>query len=151
MTPAILVLAKEPRPGTSKTRLCPPCSAEEAATLARAALDDTLRAVGAVPASRKVLVYDGKAGAVTLPAGFEVIEQRGRDLNERLAAAFEDAKGPGFLIGMDTPQVTPELLTRRSMRFSSPESTPFSAGRSMEGSGGSDSPLSRRAHSSMCR
>ena len=36
--------------------------------------------------------------------------QRGDGLAERLAAAFEDAGGPAFLVGMDTPQVTPALL-----------------------------------------
>jgi glycosyltransferase A (GT-A) superfamily protein (DUF2064 family) len=45
-----------------------------------------------------------------VPAGFEVIPQRGAGLAERLAAAFADAGGPAFLIGMDTPQVTPAHL-----------------------------------------
>ena len=45
-----------------------------------------------------------------LPPGFEVIPQRGDGLAERLAAAFEDVGEPAFLVGMDTPQVTPELL-----------------------------------------
>jgi glycosyltransferase A (GT-A) superfamily protein (DUF2064 family) len=31
-------------------------------------------------------------------------------LAERLAAAFDDAGGPAFLVGMDTPQLTPALL-----------------------------------------
>jgi glycosyltransferase A (GT-A) superfamily protein (DUF2064 family) len=45
-----------------------------------------------------------------VPAGFEVIPQRGDGLAARLAAAFADVGGPAFLVGMDTPQVTPELL-----------------------------------------
>ena len=36
--------------------------------------------------------------------------QRGAGLAERLAAGFADAGGPALLVGMDTPQVGPELL-----------------------------------------
>jgi uncharacterized protein len=38
----VLVVAKAPRPGRTKTRLCPPLSADEAAALGRAMLLDTL-------------------------------------------------------------------------------------------------------------
>ena len=108
---AVLVIAKAPAPGRSKTRLCPPCSFEEAAWVAEAALADTLAAVEAAPAERRAVVLDGEPGP-WLPPGFDVIPQRGRGLDERLAAAFEDADGPALLIGMDTPQVTPPLLER---------------------------------------
>jgi rSAM/selenodomain-associated transferase 1 len=106
---ALIVLAKEPVPGRVKTRLSPPCSPREAALLAEAALADTLRAVAATPAGRRVLVLAGKPGP-WLPRGFEVLPQRGRGLDDRLAAAFEDVAEPALLIGMDTPQVTPALL-----------------------------------------
>ena len=39
-----------------------------------------------------------------------MIAQRGDGLAERLAAAFADVGEPAFLVGMDTPQLTPELL-----------------------------------------
>jgi uncharacterized protein len=110
MTAALLVIAKAPAPGRAKTRLTPPCTARQAAELATAALGDTLAAVArARRARRRVLVLDGSPGA-WLPDGFRVIPQRGKGLAARLAAAFEDAGGPAFLVGMDTPQVTPELL-----------------------------------------
>lgn len=108
---ALLVIAKSPSPGRSKTRLCPPCTPEEAARLAEAALADTLEAVVATRVERRVLVLDGPPGA-WLPRGLEVIPQRGRGLDERLANAFLDAGDPALLIGMDTPQVTPVLLER---------------------------------------
>ena len=44
MRPALVVIAKAPAPGRSKTRLCPPCTPQEAAVLAEAALRDTLDA-----------------------------------------------------------------------------------------------------------
>lgn len=101
----LIVIAKAPVAGRSKTRLCPPCTPEQAAALARAALEDTLAAVLATPARRRVLVLEGEPGA-WLPCGFEVIAQRGVGLEERLAAAFDDVGEGAFLVGMDTPQLT---------------------------------------------
>ncbi|MFB7511175.1 TIGR04282 family arsenosugar biosynthesis glycosyltransferase [Streptomyces broussonetiae] len=106
----LLVIAKEPLPGRVKTRLTPPFTPQEAARLAEAALADTLLAVAATPATRRVLVLDGTPGD-WLPPGFEVLPQCAGGLDERLADAFAHCEGPALLIGMDTPQVTPELLT----------------------------------------
>ena len=106
---ALLVIAKQPVAGRAKTRLTPPCSPAQAATLAGAALLDTLDVVAHIPATRKVLVFDGDPCGWR-PDGFALIAQRGNGLGERLAAAFEAVPGPALLIGMDTPQMTPELL-----------------------------------------
>ncbi|MFE2096150.1 MULTISPECIES: DUF2064 domain-containing protein [unclassified Streptomyces] len=106
----LLVIAKEPRPGRVKTRLTPPFSPEQAAALAEASLADTLRAVAAAPATRRVLVLDGRPGS-WLPPGFDVVPQCAGGLDARLADAFARCAGPALLIGMDTPQVTPQLLT----------------------------------------
>jgi glycosyltransferase A (GT-A) superfamily protein (DUF2064 family) len=105
----LLVIAKEPRPGRVKTRLTPPFTPDQAAALAEAALTDTLCAVAATPARRRVLVLDGDPGP-WLPPGFDVVPQCAGGLDERLAAAFAGCDGPTLLIGMDTPQVTPDLL-----------------------------------------
>ena len=108
--PSLLVIAKEPLPGRVKTRLTPPCTPQQAAGLAAAAVLDTLDAALACRrAGRRVLVLDGRAPA-WVPERVEVIPQRSGDLAARLAAAFADAGAPAFLVGMDTPQVTPELL-----------------------------------------
>jgi rSAM/selenodomain-associated transferase 1 len=113
---ALIVIAKEPLPGRAKTRLCPPCTPNEAAALAAAALADTLRAVADTPASRKALVFTGDGERYT-PPGFELIRQRGDGLAERLAAAFADVGSPAVLVGMDTPQLTPELLSEAVARL----------------------------------
>lgn len=108
----IVVVAKEPRPGRVKTRLCPPCTADQASDLARAALEDTLAAVSATPAARRVLLLDG---AYEPPPGWEVLPQVGGGLDERLARGFVDTvrdDAATLLIGMDTPQVTSRLLGR---------------------------------------
>lgn len=115
--PSLVVIAKEPLAGRVKTRLTPPFTPTQAAALAEAALHDSLHAVAATPAGQRVLALDGLPGR-WLPPGFVVIPQRGVSLDERLAAAFTDAHRlraePVVLIGMDTPQVTPELLSAAS-------------------------------------
>ena len=109
----VVVIAKEPVPGRVKTRLTPPFTPGEAAALAEAALTDTLAAVAATTVARRVLALDGAPGR-WLPAGFDVIGQRGAGLDERIAWALADCRVtlplPVVLIGMDTPQVTPGLL-----------------------------------------
>ena len=109
----IVVIAKEPVPGRVKTRLTPAFTPLEAAALAEASLTDTLQAVAETTVARRVLALDGRPGR-WLPPGFDVIGQRGGDLDERIAWALSDARVtlplPVVLIGMDTPQVTPELL-----------------------------------------
>lgn len=105
----IMILAKEPRSGMVKTRLLPEVTAEQAAQLAAAALQDTLETVLNTPATRRILVLDGSPGD-WVPAGFEVIPQVSGGLNERLAGAFSAVSGPALLIGMDTPQLLPQDL-----------------------------------------
>lgn len=112
---ALVVIAKAPVAGRSKTRLCPPCTAAEAAELAAAALADTLAAVAATPARRHVLALDGELGAV--PAPFEVIAQRGAGLGERLGHALAAAGGPALVVGMDTPQLTPATIASAAARL----------------------------------
>ena len=117
MSAALIVIAKAPVPGRVKTRLCPPCTPRQAAALAEAALRDTLRAaVAARGPVRRVVALEGEPGD-WLPAGFDLVSQRGAGLAERLAAAFDDVGGPALLIGMDTPQVTPALLDRALARL----------------------------------
>src|SRR5262245_58313140 len=60
---AVIVLAKSPSPGRVKTRLCPPYTPVQAADVAAAALEDTLAAVAASTAERRVLALDGELGA----------------------------------------------------------------------------------------
>jgi glycosyltransferase A (GT-A) superfamily protein (DUF2064 family) len=105
----VLVVAKAPVAGRSKTRLCPPCTPQEAADIAEAALVDTLSAVAACGADRRVVALDGQPGA-WLPSGFEVMSQVPGSFDHRLAEAWMAVGGPGLQIGMDTPQVTAQLL-----------------------------------------
>ena len=112
-------MAKEPKPGRVKTRLCPPCTPEQAAELAAAALADTLDAALGSGADEVVVALDGAVGA-WCPPGVRVIPQVDGPFDGRLAAACEHAGGPAVQIGMDTPQVTSLLLDDAMSRLVSP-------------------------------
>ena len=101
-------MAKAPVVGRVKTRLCPPCDAAQAAAIAQAALEDTLQAA-LLCGHPVVLALDGPRGD-WLPAGIEVIAQQGLSFNERLASAWLHLADGGVQVGMDTPQITPQLL-----------------------------------------
>ncbi|TFC86093.1 DUF2064 domain-containing protein [Cryobacterium sp. TMT3-29-2] len=105
----IVVIAKECLPGRVKTRLHPPLSLEQAAELAAASLDDTLAALAALPATRRILAFDGVIAPLAA-AGYEILPQVEGTLDVRLAAVFDACEGPTVLVGMDTPQLTSAQL-----------------------------------------
>jgi glycosyltransferase A (GT-A) superfamily protein (DUF2064 family) len=117
----VLVVAKAPVPGLAKTRLAAALGDELAADIAAAALLDTLDAVAQTPASERVVAMTGdldrarRGGEIRERLeSFTVIGQRGDDFADRLANAHADAAVSGqpvLQIGMDTPQVSEELLT----------------------------------------
>lgn len=116
---ALVVISKAPLPGRCKTRLCPPCEPAEAARLGEAALRDTLAAVAHTPARRRLLALDGAPGAWLRP-GFELRAQCGGGLGERLGHALGVTGGAALVVGMDTPQLTPALLTAAGRRLLEP-------------------------------
>ena len=119
----MLVVAKAPVPGLAKTRLAATVGDCAAADIAAAALLDTLDAVMAVPFAARVVAMTGDLDLASSAdeirrrlADFTVIDQRGDGFAERLTYAHADAVAvagdrPVLQIGMDTPQVTPELLS----------------------------------------
>jgi hypothetical protein len=122
----VLVVAKAPEPGRAKTRLAATVGDRVAAEIAAAALLDTLDAVAAAPVAARVVAFtgdlDAAAGAADIRRrleSFTVIPQRGDDFADRLANAHADAAQglPVLQIGMDTPQVTDELLTDCARRL----------------------------------
>lgn len=132
MSSVLLVLAKAPEAGSVKTRLCPPAAPRAAADIAAAALLDTLDAARAVDAAEVVVALSGnlvhaeRGGAVRAALReCTVLEQRGADFANRIANAHGDAAaasggGPILQIGMDTPQVTGELLGESTARLDDP-------------------------------
>jgi glycosyltransferase A (GT-A) superfamily protein (DUF2064 family) len=118
----VLVVAKAPVPGHAKTRLAASVGDRAAADIAAAALLDTLDAVAAADVQGRVVALIGDLDGASAGdeirsslADFTVVPQRGADFAERLANAHVDAAEaagglPVLQIGMDTPQVTGELI-----------------------------------------
>ncbi len=118
---ALLIMAKAPIPGQAKTRLAPAFTAGGAAELAAAALLDTLDAARSSDVARRIVALSGDLAAAR--GGDEisraldditVIPQQGATFAARLVRAHHDAALfglPVLQIGMDTPQVTGDLLT----------------------------------------
>jgi rSAM/selenodomain-associated transferase 1 len=113
----LAVMAKAPRVGTVKTRLCPPLQATEAADLARCFLLDAVERVAAVVGVRPIVAYapvEARAEFEASAPGFALIAQRGADLGERQARLVEDILALGheaaLLIGTDSPTLPPEMI-----------------------------------------
>ena len=116
--PAIIIMAKAPRPGEAKTRLTPPLTSEAAASLAACLFADTV-AVALRVGAAVVVAYAPAEGRATLeeslfaalgevsPGRVLWIEQHGEGLGERLdgvvARATSRGFGPLLLVGADSP------------------------------------------------
>ncbi len=115
----VLVVAKAPVPGRAKTRLGALVGDTAAAELAAASLLDVVdAATAAVGAAACHLALEGDLDDGVRPeevrvalTGWTVHAQTDGDLGRRLAHAH-GALGPGPVVqvGMDTPQLTAELL-----------------------------------------
>jgi glycosyltransferase A (GT-A) superfamily protein (DUF2064 family) len=119
---AVLVVAKAPVAGLAKTRLAAAIGSERAADFAAAALLDTLDAVADASVGARLVAMTGDLDAAARGAelrsrlsDFTVVEQRGDDFATRLSNAHADAAAaagglPVLQVGMDTPQVTADLI-----------------------------------------
>ena len=118
---ALGLMAKAPIAGAVKTRLQPPLTAREAATLNICFLRDmaaNIQTVSETEAASGLVVYT-PAGAEAafdgvLPEGFELLVQRGSSLGERLCNATDDLLKQGYsavcLINSDSPNLPKSIL-----------------------------------------
>jgi hypothetical protein len=113
-------MAKVPFAGPVKTRLTPPLSPEEAATLSTCFLRDmttNMSGMNSDGTEGVVLYTPADAEAFLhglLPDGFKLVAQRGETLGERLINAATDLLSNGFasvcLINSDSPTLPGEIL-----------------------------------------
>ena len=108
----IAVFAKEPVPGTVKTRLIPPFDGKQSAKFAGALINDAICMVERVDGFKnKVLYYYPSSGIdyfkKSKGAGWAFEPQKGKDLGERLSDAFykiiKKNSSPVVIIGTDSP------------------------------------------------
>jgi rSAM/selenodomain-associated transferase 1 len=120
MSTALIIFAKAPIPGEVKTRLCPPLTPDEAASLHGTLVLDTIERTKNLPGVSLYVagapdhahpffkVLEGRYGAKLLP-------QRGPDLGTRMRWAMQDAFEQGvqdvILTGTDLPTLPRAHLT----------------------------------------
>jgi rSAM/selenodomain-associated transferase 1 len=108
---ALLVVAKQPVPGQTKTRLSPPLSMNEAADIYECFLRDTLDLIRIVPDVKKFIVHlseDGHGYFNRLAPDMGLMKQRGMSLGERLDNLLSDvlADGAAKAVVMDSDSPT---------------------------------------------
>jgi rSAM/selenodomain-associated transferase 1 len=89
---ALIVMAKRPSPGRTKTRLSPPLSLEQAAYLYQCFLKDTLDLMSQVKEADPVIAYlpaEEQAFFKALAPNFRLEAQKGENLGERLDNASQ--------------------------------------------------------------
>ena len=109
MTGTVLIVAKAPMAGRTKTRLVPPLSHDEAAALQTAMLLDTIDACRH-ECDRVALLHpagDDDALRALVPGGIECVAQGGYGLAGALSTAIEThtESGPVLIVSSDIPGI----------------------------------------------
>lgn len=139
----LAIMAKEPIAGEVKTRLTPPLTPAEAASLNSCFLQDTATLLNAVEANlvRRIGVYtpakSASLFAKLLPPGFLLVPQRGETFGQRLAFATDDLFELGFssvcLIDSDSPTLPREVFEETIAVLTHPNGSNLVIGPAMDG------------------
>jgi uncharacterized protein len=113
MKKALIIFAKQPVAGKVKTRLSPPLSAIEAATLYNCMLHDIIAKLESLKGVDRFLFITGGAESSAffneIFPRTEIHQQTGNDLGEKMAAAFAAVFSRGYqaaaIIGTDSPDL----------------------------------------------
>jgi uncharacterized protein len=126
MADTLLVVAKKPSPGQTKTRLCPPLTPVQAADLYDCFLRDTLDSMRIVPDVQRVVAYlpDGAEGYFSrLAPDMGLIRQRGDSLGERLdnllTQALESGSARAVVMDSDSPTLPVAYVSQAFDRLDS--------------------------------
>ena len=125
MRQALFVMAKDPRAGQVKTRLCPPLTAETAARLYECFLLDVLDLVTGIPGVDPVVAFSpprAREEFARLTGGrFLLIPQQGSDLGARLENSFRVLFEQGYdrvaAVSTDSPDLPAEYLQEAFSRL----------------------------------
>jgi rSAM/selenodomain-associated transferase 1 len=109
---ALLIMAKRPTPGRTKTRLVPPLTLDQAAALYENLLRDTLNLALQVPDVQPVVAFTpagARAYFASLAPDFDTVQQKGADLGARLDNALTHHLDLGYqrvvMINSDGPTI----------------------------------------------
>jgi rSAM/selenodomain-associated transferase 1 len=122
---ALFVMAKDPRAGQVKTRLCPPFTPELAARLYQCFLSDVLDLVAGLSGVDPVVAYSPPEAAeefARLTSGrFRLVPQNGADLGARLENTFRVLFQQGYervaAMSTDSPDLPAEYLQEAFARL----------------------------------
>jgi hypothetical protein len=113
----LIVMAKRPAAGQTKTRLAPPLTSGQAASLYECFLKDTLELIRQVPNVQPVIAYlpaSQRAYFAQLADGCDLILQEGLDLGARLDQALTHYLQPGcrsaVIMDSDSPTLPVSCL-----------------------------------------
>ncbi len=119
MSEILAVFARAPELGKVKTRLSPPLTPQQALSLHRALIEDTLAHLGKLdlPSVEKHVLLSKELiepGDLDVPDGWQVGVQSNGDLGERMSHLFETSLAGGasgvVILGSDSPTVPLELV-----------------------------------------
>src|SRR5919108_502122 len=115
----LLVVAKQPLPGQTKTRLCPALSHTQAADLYECFLRDTLDVMRTVPSVQRRIAFlpeDARNYFCQLAPDMELTCQRGESLGERLDHLLMEALASGseraVVMDSDSPTLPAEFISQ---------------------------------------
>ncbi len=115
----LIVVAKRPAPGQTKTRLSPPLTPEQASALYECFLQDTLDQMRQVDETQRLIAYlpqNEQDYFRRLAPDFELILQNGHDLGGRLDNALTDCLSQGYeravIMDSDSPTLPPTFLSQ---------------------------------------
>src|SRR5438132_1543962 len=125
---AVAIMAKAPRAGEVKTRLCPPLSLADAAELYRRFLLDKIEQVRSLRTASLAIAYTPAEARVffeEVAPGFVLVPQRGADLGDRLANSLGELLDKGhrgaLAIDSDTPTLPLGFLQQALDLVTTPE------------------------------
>jgi hypothetical protein len=124
LPPTLLVVAKQPAPGQTKTRLCPPLTPAQAADLYECFLRDTLAVMRKVPGVQRAIAFlpeDAGGYFNQLAPDMVLTPQRGAALGERLDHLLSEALANGapraVVMDSDSPTLPPDYLVQAFKRL----------------------------------
>jgi len=116
---ALIIFTKAPIPGQVKTRLCPPLTPDEAATLHGSVVLDILERSETIQGVDRILAcapsqhhpfFQVMKGRQTISLWEQVEENLGRRMDQALQSAFTTGYSSAILVGTDLPTLSLPIL-----------------------------------------